>query len=195
MSSAKEKFEAERDSVLKDLPDSIKDSFGTIGFCKVEANDDSDDDEETVSNKKTAAEEYVPCLIVSPYDVPPRPVRDVYWFDYFSKRKRTKTLAQLDYLVYHYGSDDPTDCYSFIAQELFKSYEDGVRDGDDILPERIQGKLDSNVPLTEEEEQRVRGLTEMKEDLEKKPKDRKRNVGFKERYEETSARPAKRQKK
>jgi hypothetical protein len=44
--TAQEDFEAEREQVLDDLPDSIKDMFGMIGFCQVEANDDSDDDEE-----------------------------------------------------------------------------------------------------------------------------------------------------
>jgi hypothetical protein len=182
--TAQEDFEAEREQVLDDLPDSIKDMFGMIGFCQVEANDDSDDDEETVKDKATAAAEYVPCLIVSPYDVPPRPVRDVYWFDYYSKCKRTKTLHQLDYLIYHYGSTDPTDCYSFIKHEQFKTYEDGVRDGDDVLPARIQSKLDAGQKLGEEEEQRVRGLQEMREDIVKPIEERKRNTDFKERHEE-----------
>jgi hypothetical protein len=184
VTSAQEDFEAEREQVLDDLPDSIKDMFGTIGFCQVAANDDSDDDAETVSNKATAAAEYVPCLIVSPYDVPPRPVRDVYWFDYYSKCKRTKTLAQLDYLIYHYGSTDPTDCYSFIKHDQFKSYEDGVRDGDDVLPGRIQTKIAAGHPLSEEEDQRVRGLQEMREDIAKPIEDRKRNADFKERHEQ-----------
>lgn len=198
MSSAKEKFEAERAGVLKDLPDSIKSMFGTIGFCKVDAIDDSDDDEETISNKKTAAEEYVPCLIVSPFDVPPRPVRDVYWFDLFSKGKRTKTLDKMDYLIYHYGSEDPTDCYSFISQDQFKSHEDGVRDGDHVVPARIQSKIDAGQALSEEEEERVRGLKEMEEDLLKPPDERKRgDLDFKERHEEPpkAQRPTKRQKK
>jgi hypothetical protein len=179
-----EDFEAERDQVLDDLPDSIKDMFGTIGFCQVAANDDSDDDEEMVSNKATAAAEYVPCLIVSPYDVPPRPVRDVYWFDYYSKCKRTKSLRQLDYLIYHYGSTDPTDCYSFIKHDEFKTYEDGVRDGDDQLPGRIQTKIAAGQMLSEEEECRVRGLQEMREDIAKPHEDRKRNADFKERHEQ-----------
>jgi hypothetical protein len=185
--SDKEDFEAERDQVLNDLPDSIKAMFGVIGFCKVAANDDSDDDAETVSNKAVAAEEYVPCLIVSPYDVPPRPVRDVYWFDIYSKAKRTKTLDKLDYLIYHYGSDDPMDCYSFITHDQFKTYEDGARDGDDVLPARIQTKIDAAQDLTEEEAQRVRGLQEMQQDLAKPVAERKRNTNFKERHEETTA--------
>lgn len=130
--------------------------------------------------------------------VPPRPVRDVYWFDLFSTNKRKKKLDKLDYLVFHYGSDDPDDCYSFIPQDEFKNYEVGLKEGYDKLPESIQTKLDAGETLTEEEAKRVRGLEEMKEDAAKDPSERKRGGPIKERHEEmakTKAPPAKRQKR
>jgi hypothetical protein len=193
MAQAKEKFEQERDKILKELPDNVKAMFGTMGFCKAE----HDEEEE----ENYPEEDWIPVLVVSPYEVPPRPVRDVYWFDLFSKMKRTKKLAELEYLVYHYGSDDPLDCYSFIPQNEFKSYEDGIAEGYDNLPSFIQTKVDSGEELTEEEQMRVRGLQEMKEDALKPAAERKRgNWQFKERHEEKSEAPvkkppAKRQKK
>ena len=69
MESAKSSFEAEKKQILADLPESIKSMFGTIGFAAAEFDE----------NDK------VPVLIMSPYDVPPKPVRDVYWFDQYSK--------------------------------------------------------------------------------------------------------------
>lgn len=196
---AKGKFEKEKETILKSLPDSVKAMFGVIGFCKAEVDED---DENANAN---AGDDYVPCLILDPYDVPPRPVRDTYWFDMYSRYKRTKKLAEMDYLVYHYGSDDPMDCYSFIEQKDFKTYEEGLAAGYDKLPAHIQAKVDAGTELEEEEEQRVRGLEEMKEDVDKPAEERKRgNFTFKERHEVLEDKeagggkdgpPAKRQKK
>eukprot|EP00539_Tryblionella_compressa_P012883 CAMPEP_0178824176 /NCGR_PEP_ID=MMETSP0746-20121128/5538_1 /TAXON_ID=913974 /ORGANISM="Nitzschia punctata, Strain CCMP561" /LENGTH=79 /DNA_ID=CAMNT_0020485835 /DNA_START=112 /DNA_END=348 /DNA_ORIENTATION=- len=68
----KARFEAERDKVLSEIPQALKDKFGTIGFCTVE-----DDDDETKVY-------YQPVLIVNPFEVPPKPVRDIYWMDMFT---------------------------------------------------------------------------------------------------------------
>jgi len=176
---AQEKFEKEKEQVLKSLPEKIKKMFGVLGFCKHEP--DSDDEENANAN---AGDEYIPCLILDPYSVPPRPVRDVYWWDSYSKYKRTKKLGNMEYLVYHYGATDPDDCYSFISQENFKSYEDGVAEGLDKLPNYMQVKVDAGEKLTEDEEIRVRGLKEIQEDLDVPKEDRKRgNWKFKERHE------------
>jgi hypothetical protein len=170
MESEKSKFEAERKQILSELPESIKATFGTIGFAAAEFDEN----------------EIIPVLIMSPYDVPPKPVRDVYWFDQYSKAKRSKSLDKLAYLVYHYGADDPDDCYSFIEQEDFISYEDGVRLGYDLLSAELEQKIKDAIELTEEEALRVRGLNELKEDVVKDPSLRKRgNAGFKERHEQT----------
>ena len=139
--------------------------------------------------------EIVPVLVLSPYDVPPKPVRDVYWYDMFGKAKRTKKIDQLPYLVYHYGHDDPDDCYSFIEQDEFISYENGKEKGYDVMPEALASKVKEGGDLTEEEEIRVRGLKEMEEDVPKKPTDRKRGTtDFQERYEKLKEPPAKKQK-
>jgi hypothetical protein len=208
MESAKKKFEAEREKILSELPFSIKAMFGTIGFAAAEPDDDDDDDEEGGGGGGGDAPlVMLPVLILSQYDVPPKPVRDVYWFDLFSKCKRTKCLNKLAYLVYHYGADDPDDCYSFIEHEDFVSYEVGCEQGFNILEPELERKVQSGVELTEKEAMRVRGLQELQEDVPKEPSERKRgNAGFKERHEllvatSSSARgstkkpPAKRQKK
>ena len=185
MESAKKKFEAEREKILSELPESCKAMFGTIGFATAEFDEN----------------EIIPVLVMSPYDVPPKPVRDVYWFDLFSKSKRSKALEKLAYLVYHYGADDPDDCYSFIEQDEFISYEDGVKLGYDILSPELEQKIKDGVALTDEEKLRVRGLRELNEDVPKDPTERKRgNEGFKERHEllessKLKKPPAKRQKK
>lgn len=195
MSDEQEKFELEKDGILKSLPDNITAMFGTIGFCKDEEDDDSDDE----GAKKPAAapgEDMVACLVMDPYDVPPRPVRDVYWHNIYMIAKKKKKLKDLQYLVYHYGADDPDDCYSFISHEDFVSYESGLKAGYDKLPGFIQSRVDAGAALSEDEQKRVRGLVEMKEDALKDASERKRgNYPFLERHEKDDAPPAKRQKK
>lgn len=191
---AKDKFEKERIDVLKALPDELKDFFGTIGFCPGEEDDDDDDQED-----KPRAQPYMqPILIVSPYDVPPKPVRDIYWMDAFTKAKRSKAkLKKLDYLVYVYGSDDPDDCYNFLKHDDFVSYEQGKTNGYDLVPPSIASKSESE--RTESEAKLVRGLKEMKLDLNKAQGDRKHGDPFLERHEKIEAKgsqpsAAKRQK-
>jgi len=179
--AAKKAFEQEREKILKDLPQPIKDMFGSIGFAPHE-------DEES--------DEIVPVLVMNPYHVPPKPVRDVYWFDLYSKSKRTKKLSNLPYLVYHYGADDPDDCYSFLEHDEFISYEDGRAKGYDVLPVPLQAKLDAGGELTEEEQLKVRGIQELNEDVPKSPSERRRGFDFVERWEKLADEPAaKKQKK
>jgi hypothetical protein len=182
-----EKFEKEREKTLKELPDNVKAMFGQIGFYLEAPDDDSDDEAAAAAEKpSTTPPIIVPVLIMSPYDVPPKPVRDIYWFDFFSRAKRAKSLDKLAYLVYHYGADDPDDCYSFVEQEDFISYEEGQSKGYTTLPE------DTTSTSTGDEEdiqRRRRGIQELLEDAEKLPGDRKRgNIDFLERHESESAR-------
>eukprot|EP00536_Pseudo-nitzschia_multiseries_P002682 jgi/Psemu1/283891/fgenesh1_pg.36_\ len=115
-----------------------------------------------------------PVLIVSPYDVPPKPVRDIYWMDAFTKAKRSKAkLKKLDYLVYVYGSDDPDDCYNFLSHEEFVSLEEGKASGFDEIPPAVASK--SEAERTSSESKLVRALEEMKADLAKSPEDRRKH--------------------
>jgi len=179
MNAEKKKFEKEREKTLAELPDSVKAMFNQIGFAPAE-HDES---------------ELVPVLILSPYDVPPKPVRDVYWYDLFGKAKRSKEVDKLPYLVYHYGQNDPDDCYSFVEQDEFISYEEGKEKGYDVMPEALAAKVKEGSALTEEEEILVRGLKEMAEDVLKEPAERKRGTtDFQERYEKLKEPPAKKRK-
>jgi len=182
---AKSKFEKERDDVLKTLPDHLKDAFGTIGFGPGE--EDDDDDEGNNSTNLKPAQPYMnPVLIVSPYDVPPKPIRDIYWMDAFSKAKRSKAkLKKLDYLVYVYGSDDPGDCYNFVSHDDFVPLEEGQKNGLDILPKVVADKLESE--RTGSEAKLVRAIEEMKADLPKAKGDRKHGEDFLEGYEKLMA--------
>uniref|UniRef100_A0A7S2YNL6 Uncharacterized protein n=1 Tax=Entomoneis paludosa TaxID=265537 RepID=A0A7S2YNL6_9STRA len=175
-----DKFEKERETILKSLPANVKSMFRTMGFCRVEV----DSDDEDAAAKKQAGDDFAPCLILSPYDVPPRPVRDTYWHQMYMAAKRSKKLGEMDYLVYQYGHDDPEDCYSFVAVEDFKSYDDGLKAGFGELPAALQAKVDAGTALTEDEQIRVRALEEMREDASKKPEERLRgNFDFLERHE------------
>jgi len=172
MQAAKDAHEKEKEKILQDLPESIKDMFGIIGFAPSEFDEN----------------DIIPVLVVNPYNVPPKPVRDVYWYDAYAKAKRSKKLSELPYLVYHYGADDPDDCYSFIDHDDFISYEEGHAKGYDILPPELQAKLDSSgtaavTELTEEEQLKVRGLKELMEDVPKDPSERHRGFDFQERWE------------
>ncbi len=194
--AAKAKFEKEKNDILKALPDELKDAFGTIGFCP----GDEDDEEETSSTPPYMQ----PILIVSPFDVPPKPVRDIYWIDAFSKAKRSKAkLKKLAYLVYIYGSDDPDDCYNFVSHEDFIPLEEAQSKGLDVLPKAIAEKAESD--RTESETKLARGLEEMKADLPKAKGDRKHGPAFleihekllakeEEKKEQSSPPPAKKQK-
>jgi hypothetical protein len=170
MEDAKRDFEKGREKQLSQLPDNIKSMFGQIGFAFQEY------DEER---------EIVPVLVLSPYDVPPKPFRDIYWFDLFSQVKRSNKLPELAYLVYHYGSADLGDCYSFVEQADFEPYESGKEKGYGSIPFELQQKINAGIELTEEEMGKIRAIQEMEEDIAKDPAERKRGcLGFKERYEE-----------
>jgi hypothetical protein len=191
MSEEQEEFEKDKQGILKSLPDNIKDMFHVIGFSRVERDDD---DAAAGADTSNAPDDFVPCLILSPFDVPPRPVRDVYWNSLYMTAKKKKTLHELEYLAYAYGADDPEDCYLFIAHNDFISYEDGCAAGYDVLPPSIQAKLDAGqtiAELTTDEAIRVRGLMEMREDVTKPLCDRARgNYTFQERHEVSAAKEA-----
>ena len=166
--SEQDRFEKEREKTLSELPDHVKNMFGVIGFCPSEFDEDH----------------IVPILIVNPFDVPPKPVRDIYWYNLFGDAKKKKKLAKLAHLVYHYGHDDVENLYSFVEQDEFIPYEEGKERGYDTLPEELAQKVKDGVVLREEEEIRVRGVQEMMEDLPKEPSERKRGRLFRERHEE-----------
>jgi hypothetical protein len=189
---AKSSFEAERDKILSEIPQKIKDQFGQIAFAIAHDEDDDDDDDEPPT---TVTGTPFPCLVLDPYSVPPRPYRDVYWFDMFQKSKG-KNKKPLQHVVYHYGHD-VDDCYSFVECDKLTYYDDALAQGLVALPPALVAKMDNKEPLAEQEQQRITGMQELEQDLLKEPTERKRGVVFLERHEEPAkkkAPPAKRQK-
>jgi hypothetical protein len=195
-SDDKETFEAGREKILSDLPEALKDQFGAIGFFLVEDDDDDDDDDD--ENNNTDGQDspprpayYQPVLIVNPFEVAPKPVRDIYWMEIFNKAKRSKAkMATLDYLVYVYGSDDPDDCYNFVSHDDFISLTDAQEHQLHVAPPELEGRAPKD--LSEVEVKLLAGLKEMQEDLAKEPRDRKpqSKFPFLERYQEREQKEA-----
>jgi hypothetical protein len=65
LAEKKDLFEQGRDDILEDVPDSVKARWGQICFTKW-------------------SKDYLPCLSLSPFDVPPGPARNV-WLDMYDK--------------------------------------------------------------------------------------------------------------
>lgn len=78
-------FEEARDMIMADVPDSTKESFGQIYFSKW-------------------GKQFLPCLVMNPYSVPPGGVRDM-WLDMYDKVRNTKRRQGLSvprrYLLSH----------------------------------------------------------------------------------------------
>eukprot|EP00339_Tiarina_fusa_P000689 CAMPEP_0117006428 /NCGR_PEP_ID=MMETSP0472-20121206/6659_1 /TAXON_ID=693140 ORGANISM="Tiarina fusus, Strain LIS" /NCGR_SAMPLE_ID=MMETSP0472 /ASSEMBLY_ACC=CAM_ASM_000603 /LENGTH=939 /DNA_ID=CAMNT_0004707889 /DNA_START=241 /DNA_END=3060 /DNA_ORIENTATION=- len=141
-------FERERDEILRDIPEEVKARFGQIMFSKW-------------SNS------YLPVLVMNPFKVPPGGVRDL-WYSMHDKVKSAGRLDSMTNLVYWYGAyNDPPSAYSFLAVKKLIPYDVGIKKGYDQTP---KGKKKVN-------DQLIRGLEEMKEDLVKEPEDRSGRMG------------------
>ena len=76
-------------------------------------------------------------------------------------------------MVYWYGSyDDPGNAYSLIPSSKLVPYEVGVTKGYGKIGNALQKKIDENKKLSKNDALFVKGLEELKVDLEKDPKDR-----------------------
>lgn len=78
----------------------------------------------------------------------------------------------MTFLVFWYGSADISSSYSFLAAANVKTYDDAVKMSLDKVPTKIQKKIDAGKSLTNREKDLLRGLEEMREDLEKAPEER-----------------------
>lgn len=92
------------------------------------------------------------------------------------------------YLVYWYGAQRKDEYYSLIPQSNFIDYEDKEKQKKlkvpTAYPKNIQAKLDNGTSLSAADEDVVRPLREMFEDVGKKPEDRKRgDVDFLEAWD------------
>lgn len=89
-------------------------------------------------------------------------------------------------LVFWYGVkfEDRGQAYSFVPSSKIITYEEGERGGYCSMPKKIQTKIDKRIKLTKTEEQIMRGLKEIKADMEKDKSDRIQwMMHFQEDYE------------
>jgi hypothetical protein len=86
LAEKKDLFEMGRDDILKDVPNSVKARWGQICFTKW-------------------SKDYLPCLSLSPFDVPPGPARNV-WLDMYDKV--STCLPACVYILYVYMCSSAT---------------------------------------------------------------------------------------
>eukprot|EP00934_Nitzschia_sp_Nitz4_P005327 Nitzschia sp. Nitz4//scaffold48_size128905//97811//100528//NITZ4_003615-RA/size128905-augustus-gene-0.12-mRNA-1//1//CDS//3329553027//5317//frame0 len=167
LAEGKQKFEEERDRYLKMVPKDVVERFGQICFTKW-------------------GSLTLPCLVLSPYSVPPNSTLRLGWQDMVENLKRQRRLPSCTNLVYWYGaSDDLQNAYSYVTSKNLISYEVGVKRGLDQVPPPIQKKFDAGKPLPQTQLQLIDGLEEMRLDIPKAPKERSGYLenDFKEEYE------------
>ncbi|CAJ1961073.1 unnamed protein product [Cylindrotheca closterium] len=149
----KEKFEKRKQEVLDSLPGEVKSKFGQQFFAKW-------------------AKSPLPVLVLSPYNVPPGPVRDM-WFDMYEKVKKQGRLASASNLVYWYGAyDDPANAYSFVIKSKLIPFAIGEKKGLGKVPNAIRKKLDEGKKIGGADKMLLQGIEEMEEDKAKEPDDR-----------------------
>ena len=82
----------------------------------------------------------------------------------------------MTHMVYWYGSyDDPGNAYSLVPSSNLVPYEVGLKKGYGI-GKSLQKKIDENKKLTKNDALIIRGVEELKIDLEKDPKDRQGQI-------------------
>mmetsp|Transcript_23674 Transcript_23674/g.55871 ORF Transcript_23674/g.55871 Transcript_23674/m.55871 type:complete len:987 (-) Transcript_23674:1196-4156(-) len=162
---ARRELEDEKEEIFRRVPRNIQGMWGQVGFAKW--------------NKS-----YLPVLNLSPYDVPPGPVRQM-WMEMFEKmRENGRPLEKMSYLVYWYGEESPQSYYSITANSNFVKYDDAPAKMKDFAKTAEKKKLDGAKKLSSDDQQRLRGMKQLQEDLKKPFDERKRgDLSFKEGYE------------
>merc|ERR1719491_1681703 len=131
------KGEEKKDSILKQIDQSVKDDFHTLGFAKWR-------------------KRWLPIVQLSPFDVGPGPVRDE-WMKLF--RETTVALR----LVYWYGSprDDLSSSFSFLKANAIVGYDEGIARNCHKLTPAMEKKRALGKKLTPAESVLVDGLAEI----------------------------------
>mmetsp|Transcript_40010 Transcript_40010/g.60078 ORF Transcript_40010/g.60078 Transcript_40010/m.60078 type:complete len:419 (-) Transcript_40010:750-2006(-) len=118
---AKKKFEQHRDDVLAHIPRHVKEGFREIGFTKW-------------------GNTSLPVFQLSLFDIEPRKTQDQWMttFEHFQIKKRSMSI-----LVYFYGNawEEKSSAYSFVPKNKTHSYEEGVSEGYNKLPSKIEKKM------------------------------------------------------
>jgi len=104
----------------------------------------------------------LPIIQLSPYDIPCGPVRDD-WMEMYNRDK------ELQRVVYWYGVDKE---FSFVNGNEIMTYEEGVKKGYHILPDRIKKVMGSNKKISGDDLLLRDGLLEQAGEL-KLPKEKR----------------------
>jgi len=158
-------FERNRKDILQQIPEKSKREFRTLGFAKW-------------------GKDFLPVMVLGPYDVGPGGVRD-QWMQMFENT--IKSGRAMSKLVFWYGTphDDLSNSFSFVAGSKIVSLPSGQKQHLHELPAKTQKKLESGKKLTATESMHVNGLKEFVEDVGRKPADRSEWLfEFQEDYEE-----------
>jgi hypothetical protein len=91
---------------------------------------------------------------------------------YYQNRKND-TLDETSHLVYWYGAREESNFYGFCAKDIVP-YDEGLQRGFYKPYEAVKAKVAENKKLTKGEQDKLLAINEVREDLRKKPKDRRR---------------------
>jgi len=150
---AEREFNLAKEDVLVDVDTIIKENFHQIGFSRWSGT-------------------WLPIIQLSPYDPPPGVVRND-WMKIFNKVKKKTSLPRM---IYWYGTkrDEAGQKagFSFCQKSSICSYEEGVKNGRNVIPEKTQKKIYAGKKLTDIEVLLVDGLKEQEIELQLAKEDR-----------------------
>lgn len=148
------KVEKEKETLLRELTHEYCDCFRSFVFCK------------------WGRKDYLPALVISPYDVEPGELRE-FWMKTVQSAKHNN--RPIPHFIYWYGVewDERNDgAYSFIPKKNLLSLEIGIKKGLDKIPRVIQKKIDKRKALSNNETFHLKALEYFNKDRCLPPKDR-----------------------
>eukprot|EP00579_Thalassiosira_antarctica_P008433 CAMPEP_0201896918 /NCGR_PEP_ID=MMETSP0902-20130614/45604_1 /ASSEMBLY_ACC=CAM_ASM_000551 /TAXON_ID=420261 /ORGANISM="Thalassiosira antarctica, Strain CCMP982" /LENGTH=470 /DNA_ID=CAMNT_0048429629 /DNA_START=388 /DNA_END=1800 /DNA_ORIENTATION=- len=143
--------DSEKESILKQIDQSVKEDFRTVGFAKWRRR-------------------WLPIVQLGPYDIEPGAVRDD-WMKLFRKTSKHSTIPRL---VYWYGSprNDLSSSFSFLNANTIVSYTEGIEQNCHKLSSTVETKRAAGKKLTFAERMLVEGLAEIEVEVELSKEDR-----------------------
>mmetsp|Transcript_2196 Transcript_2196/g.4627 ORF Transcript_2196/g.4627 Transcript_2196/m.4627 type:complete len:447 (-) Transcript_2196:437-1777(-) len=162
--TAKKELEDEKNEIMGNVPHSIQSFWGEIGFAKW-------------------GKSYLPVLNLGPYQVPPGEARNSWMSMYQKMKEKGRSLEKMSFLVYWYGEEKRESYYSIVAHLSFIKYDDAKQKMKDFASAALK-KREAGKRPTADDQQKLRALDQMLEDLAKHPDQRKRgDVEFQERHQ------------
>ncbi|KAL7574463.1 hypothetical protein ACA910_015832 [Epithemia clementina (nom. ined.)] len=154
-SEQQEDLEAQKAEIPADVPELIQKMFGQVGFVKWNKN-------------------FRPVLVLSPLDVPMGPARSLWMKMYHKMKENHRPLESMSVLVYWYGEKKTSEYFNLVPQSKFIPYDDKATTKMLAYAKKAELKTGQGKNLTHDDKQRIRGMQQLREDLEKDPADRRR---------------------